>query len=301
MHVNANVSPYAISRRCKAKFILYTSSTATGIEYPFNKIISATLTQECYMEQTAKPHCEMSVTVDNRDGTFDITSPTNVYYSLNRKSYADFYLSTVASSNTDEYIRKCRYQYDSISLSGNNVTIKLHDVFSDTALAEEWMDTACEYTNCHCRELINYVTNKVNLQATCTISDTLNNLRTFEFNTGVDAITAMYRMQATFTSATKSTIRLMIDDEGNIKYMPKKTVADETLSSDKYKDFQIQTPQVKKGSLIGVLSDRGNILRELADVLTVSDNGKSYTMEIYYIQYNLNGGTLSAVNKGVII
>ena len=129
---NANVSPYADERQCKARFDLYLPDKSLLRSYPSQQILQATLIQECYIEQSGIPRSQLNITLDNRDLYFNVSDKNNARYVLDEYSPSEFYLSSALYGEQAEFILKGRHFFSRASESKNSITLEYTDMLSQS-------------------------------------------------------------------------------------------------------------------------------------------------------------------------
>ncbi len=310
MHIATGITPNADARKCRAKFVLTYGKDGSTQTFESSSILSVNIISEYSEGGENEPICELNVVLDNSDSAFNVTDKNNLYYSLSMgTTYGKILISTVSHGASDVFLSKSKLQYDSISFSKSRVTLKFFDPFGFDLFDQDGMTRACNKTDGTARAIVDYIMEDNSFAARCEISDALNNVRTFSqsnFQKNGEYMTqrvGLRRIAALFSTTSNRSVICYIDDNGNLKYDYQKIVSDktETLTETDYIDFRIEPPETMTGAAIGVFNDRGNILREIGDVVSLSQGTEVLNMRIFRIAYSYNNGVLSAENKGYIL
>ncbi len=318
MIVNENTFPYADERKSDAKFDLFLPDGSLIVSYPSERILSARLTQECLMKSTNTPRCQISVTVDNSDMFFNIMNQSNAYYQLNEYAACNFYLSSVAFGSKPEFVQKGRFFYSSLLQEANTVTLEYTDLISQPKFSHHYttaydilhdIEHSSPYTTseilaggisaCGYSESV-YVTDYIN--------DVLKHGSGVFGGSGEDnwAIVkeTYYIVLNRITKLNKYpdeyrlTTSLFVSDDGTLTLKEPSYDTFEVISNSQYVSLEVMPSDLCNYVKV---RDRGNILRQLGDVVVIQHKGKEIKCVICKQSYNYERGILSAEWEGVIV
>lgn len=307
MKDNTLISPYADERKNDARITICSPTGEELVDYTSKKILEVSLIREFQTYQSVIPRSEITFKVDNQDGKIDLTNAENVVYKLERKAYCDSLFSSVEYGTEANYVKKGRYFYDSLSNSDSTVTFK----FVDAVSQYEFINTPSSYafnkiglSEISLVQFLEGVALQTKYSLGYYLPDDMKNAFYFTKQSFFDGETpiyikeALYNISKILTSKLKTPVYFIIDEDGTMTCQKKKTEVSSIISEKHY--FNCEIVQLE-GTLICKVSDRGNILFELGDVIQVSKDGKIFKTEIYKLQYTLKMGHLSCEWEGVVL
>lgn len=324
MLVNLGTSPNADERKCAAKVIIQFNDNANTTDIVLeNEISSVRVIAEYQIvdsyTDSRQPSCELSVTFDNSLVGFDLLDKNNMYYKLSDTSTIELYLSTTDKDEAISYVKKAKLFFSSMKFSGDNATITSRDPFAFEFFKDDYPHEATDEDDRTARGITNYCLKKhtpFDNHCECVIDDSINDrlkfdYEDFEYSTGgfgtktechmTDQVAIPY-MGAKLSKVTGIGLRLLVNENGNIEYRQVSNDVVETIGKADYIEYQVGT--IKAGSAFKpsiTFTDRGNILRQPADVVSFCDENKTYKLEICKISLHYKEGQLSGENTGLIL
>lgn len=309
MITNNNVAPYADERRCKAKMILRTSENAEPIIYENEAVLAFSLIQEYQAEQASQPRGEITVNIVDSNNDFDPTNPNSLYHQLNSGSVLETYVSSVENMSQDEFVQVSKMYFENAVQKENIAQVTAVDasgVIWKSSLTMIDVFQSLKYPDeIYTSELLTQMFVVFGMNNKCVIPEELDKTivlkRTWFYdNTGPYSIPKSIEIiTAAFTNFTKTTVRAVITNNGDLKVFSVKAEPAETITRHSFASFSIEPAATagKKNCL--VVNDRGNILREPGDRIIVQAD-KEYDIEAFMLKYDFEKGTLKGQMKGLI-
>jgi len=306
---NAKIAPYTSERKNRAFFEMYLKNDTLLTSYPSKKILSASLIQECFMRQKSIPRTELDITLDNSDGFFDLTDMNNPYYSLDEYSSCNFYLSSVTNGIDDEYVKKSRLFFSEASQRNKTISFKYTDLLSQPKFINDnyyIIDVFDELgkSSLSAKQILEGGISECKYNETVFVADEVNEVMNFSRSSFLNADNGtlikdgFYEIAQRITNASKTPTYLIINDDGTLSLTTQKNYCSEIITPANFIDYEVLPGN---GCLILKVRDRGNILRQLSDVIEVHDGSKTFKAEIYKQSFDYKNGILSAEWEGVIM
>ena len=310
MIANANASPYADERRCKARMELYVSETSEPIVFENEKIKSFSLISEYQAEQTSQPHGELSIVVIDDTNLIDVTNKESLYHQLNEGSCCKLYVSTVQNNNADSYVLAAKNYFRDVASENEIATLNFTDLFGTTRLSNIDMIRVSNQLgkpySAPTSAYINAMFELLGINNKCVISEELDSLHDFlrESCTGEDGYPisvpdGIKLMTLFLTRKSKTTVRAAFTNNGDLRFFTVDDNPAETITKHKIISANVEPPQTKGKSLVLNVRDRGNVLREPGDRIIVQLNN-TYDAEMYMLKHEFDMGTLEGQMKGLI-
>ena len=307
MILNENIFPYADERRSQAKFDIYGSDTTIIKSYPSAKISKASLTQECLVNQSGKPRTELRITLDDSEGYFDVSDKSSAYYSL-QGANCIYSLSSVPVGFGAEYIPKNVSLITDISTDKKEVILKNDDALSILSDSQVGVGTVfnrydSENKGMKLRNILQHWTKQCGLLCNVNISDEINDLMLFYRGFFLDNEVyyvgdGIYHAVRLLKERTGMIVRCFTDENGTLVVKKQDSTTTEIITAKNLIDYEVMSGE---GGLIVRVRDRGNILRQLTDVVEIKDGEKSIKCEVYKQNYVFKDRVLSATWEGALL
>lgn len=307
---NDAVSPNADERISKANFNMYNKEGELIASFPHNKILSASLVQECYINQSGIPQSEFTVVIDNSDMLFDVTDKNNVCYSLDEFCPMELFFSCTAYGGADVFMKKARMFFADCGNDRNEFSLKATDVLSKgsfSSVSRTMADLYYDYPigdGVKPRTLLEDGMDLSKYKEPVHVPDDINNIRTFKESAFVKGENekmlkeGFYIIAAALKTQDGSPVRLLITEDGTLTLKARRTDPCDIIPRGNYIDYEIIT---NNGALAIKVRDRGNILRQLGDVVVIQDYSRFYKAEIYKQTYTYQSGILSAEWEALLL
>ncbi len=303
MIINENISPYADERRCKARMLLYTEEGAEPVVFENADIKSFSCIKEHQILQTSRPDGELTISIFDSEGDFDITNEDSMYYSLNSKSTLELSISCVENGCTDEYISICKCLFREASSVDGVATLFASDFLYLKDLDNLDAKVALGTTAKNADEAVELIFGYLGFSNKGIVSE---NLQEFKYVDRYYLTSLGQKMRgaldgiATFMQKESGhTVRYALMANGDIKYFSLSTEADVIIKKSEYIDCKVEALEDTGGKPALFVEDRGNILLELGDTAIVQAD-EDYNIEIYMIKLDYDRGILKGQMKGRI-
>lgn len=309
MIINSAVYPFADERRNRARADMFLPEGTLLRSFAPEEVLEVSLIQEFHKNQTAVPRSEISITFDNHNKYFDVANPESAVHSLSKRHYCEAFFSSVEYGMPDSFVKKCRYFYDSFTDGNDTFSLRFTDAVSHSIFERRYMTNVFveigETGSATAKEILEGVKLETEYNIEYDVSDEINEKMrfaksSFYTETEADSIkTGLFNMASRFTTSFKSPIYFIIDDEGKLTFRKQQTTVSATITKKHFTKCEFRQGEE---CLISVISDRGNILYQLGDIIEVVDGDKIFKTEIYKIHYKLsNNGSLSSEWEGVVM
>ena len=307
---NAAISPFADERRNKARADIFLPDGTLLRSFGEEKVLEVSLIQEFPMKQPNSPRSETTVVFDNQDNYFDVANPESALYSITNKSFCDIYLSSTEHFAADSFVKKSRCFFDGVSDGGLSFSLRFIDVLSCRGFENRSMvgtfDSSSNYKTVG--EIVAKMVRMTGCMFEADIPEDISETRlekssflTYDSSgtaNGYETLGEGLFSIARRFSEDESQVYLMPDRDGKLSYIRQQTEKSQTITKKHFYNYEILQ---EEDYLISRVSDRGNLLLQLGDVVEVADGNKIFKTEIYKIHYRFARGILSSEWEGVIV
>lgn len=302
---NEAVSPFADERKNAVRADVFLGNGTLLRAFSPHEVVEVSMVQEFHKNQTSVPRSEINISIDNRDKYFDISNPDSVIHSLVKECYCETYFSSVAFGDSETFVKKCRLFYDSFLENDSLFNLKFIDASSSKAF-EKYITTAFDgSSSATTLKIVEGVKDKTNLNFEYEMTEDMAkksfSKSLFMNDDQTDAMRnkeALHDIARRLGSSLKQTVYFMPDRDGVMVFRTQQTDVSATITKRHFAKCRIEQGNE---CLISKITDRGNILCQLGDIIEVVDEDKTFKTEVYRINYKFSKGILSSEWEGVIV